>query len=731
MQGIQKSFAYSDGAESERYLAELFRSAADLSSTSSELEAKIKDWPSEYHLSGKRANLLRGLNLSTRSKVLELGCGCGAITRYLGEKGFMVDAVEGSRKRAEIAALRCRGLDNINIVCANFNDLRIPENTYDAVFLVGVLEYAAKFWPEEIREEEAVIRLLQLVKLSLCDSGVAVVAIENRTGLKYVLGAHEDHYAKRYVGTHGYPLKAGIKTYTQHEWSELISASGFTQARYYFPFPDYKVPTLLLAEDYTLHNPNAYAHVDGIASRDYVLLLDLGQHETVFWECASATGTMGAFANSYLILLGNDATSLEQVAENDFAHLPDFKRKRRYCVITKKRANSNIVEREKIACFDDQPTTEIVQRLANEPFFAGKLLSIVWCRSLLIDPGAERFIDYLRQYYKYLKANEPSIDLVPNNIVVDDQGEYRCFDQEWQVADELDADYVYFRALLLFALRYKPTLREFWKRHSLYTVTDFIVYGFNAVHRDVISDLDEYSAREENFQNLVNEQDSAGTISELLLMRFNQSDIPMPVYAKVYWRCEDEAYSEERAVCRKFVPGDAAARITFEFSADENNVAYIRFDPCDQLSREDFGFLRVSYLCIEAKVEDQVQKIIQLETAKQVAESGILSGIVFSKQAFGEVFAVINNNPEIEFCLNDSFRNCQSYKVEVECAYIRSTEYRLVRDRFLVQEEILEKEIRRLRHSQAKLQREIKQMKTSKIVRLAERCKSIRKRIGT
>ncbi len=48
-------FGYSDGAGSEQYLRDVFRNAKDLGSSSAELEACIKDWPSEYHLSAKRA----------------------------------------------------------------------------------------------------------------------------------------------------------------------------------------------------------------------------------------------------------------------------------------------------------------------------------------------------------------------------------------------------------------------------------------------------------------------------------------------------------------------------------------------------------------------------------------------------------------------------------------------------------------------------------------------------
>src|SRR3954452_268849 len=77
-------FDYSEGAASEKYLDKVLRSATDLSTRSSELEGWIKDWSSEYHLTTKRSQLLSGFKFDRSLKVLEVGCGCGAITRHLG-----------------------------------------------------------------------------------------------------------------------------------------------------------------------------------------------------------------------------------------------------------------------------------------------------------------------------------------------------------------------------------------------------------------------------------------------------------------------------------------------------------------------------------------------------------------------------------------------------------------------------------------------------------------------
>jgi len=182
----ERSFNYSDGEASETQLYKILSKANDLSCDSDELQAQISDWPTEYHLSSSRANLLKPLKLDGVTRVLELGCGCGSITRYLGEQeGLIVDSVEGSPSRAGLAALRCRDLDNVTICTANFNEIDFPESYYDLVLFVGVTEYAGRFSKRET-DQEALADLLNLGKRALKDNGVILVAIENRLGLKYL-----------------------------------------------------------------------------------------------------------------------------------------------------------------------------------------------------------------------------------------------------------------------------------------------------------------------------------------------------------------------------------------------------------------------------------------------------------------------------------------------------------------------------------------------------------------
>ena len=237
---------YSDGDQVEQRIAGIINNACDLSVLSAELASHCKDWPSLYHLSRRRANLLRPLeNQLQNASVLEVGAGCGAISRYMGEVGAQVLALEGSPYRASIAASRCRDLPNVTVVADAFH-LFEPVQRFDVVTLIGVLEYARKFFPSS--GGDPVNAMLARARNFLKPGGKLIIAIENQLGLKYFAGFPEDHTGKPMFGIEEHYSADGVVTFGRRELGERAAKAGLAAQQWWYPFPDYKLPTLLISE---------------------------------------------------------------------------------------------------------------------------------------------------------------------------------------------------------------------------------------------------------------------------------------------------------------------------------------------------------------------------------------------------------------------------------------------------------------------------------------------------
>jgi 2-polyprenyl-3-methyl-5-hydroxy-6-metoxy-1,4-benzoquinol methylase len=291
-----KIFPYTEGPSSENYLKKVFSAANDVTSDSYELEGWIKDWPSEYHLSRKRSQLLRGFHFDPSKKVLEVGCGCGAITRFLGETFDSVVAVEGSLTRAGIARMRTRDLDNVSVLCAPFQTVKFKER-FDIIFCIGVFEYSNMF----VDSPDPFNFILRYFRDMLTPDGVVFIAIENQFGLKYFSSSREDHTDIMFDGLEGYP-RYGKKerTFGYHELKDLLTAY-FNAIDFYFPYPDYKTPSCVLSER-CFHQVKAGELVGSFHSSRYMNgPKPLFDERLVLLELEK-NGMLPFFSNSFLVV---------------------------------------------------------------------------------------------------------------------------------------------------------------------------------------------------------------------------------------------------------------------------------------------------------------------------------------------------------------------------------------------------------------------------------------------
>lgn len=249
-------------------------------------------WPVYYHLTHIRRNILNWYPFRKESSVLEIGCGLGAVTGLLCDRCAKVTAVELSKRRATAAQLRCREKDNLEIIVGNLNDIEFTEK-YDYITLIGVLEYQGTFTESSNPYKDFLLKIKSLLK----EDGKLLVAIENKYGVKYWCGATEDHTGIPFDGINQYKISGGkVRTFAKEELRELLNDSGFEDTYFYYPLPDYKLPSVIYSEKYLPKNilenmvPYYIPSADTLVADEKNLYKDIIQNNVFEF-----------FANSFLV----------------------------------------------------------------------------------------------------------------------------------------------------------------------------------------------------------------------------------------------------------------------------------------------------------------------------------------------------------------------------------------------------------------------------------------------
>lgn len=256
-----------------------------------------KDWPTLYHLSPARANIIEWIPMDGTEKVLEIGAGPGAMTGVLAGKARRVDCVDLSSRRSQINAYRNRDRDNILIHVGNFEDIEpsLPAD-YDYIFLIGVLEYAGSYIRAERPFHEELRRILSHLK----PGGRLVIAIENRLGLKYFAGAREDHTGRYFDGIRSYEnTDSQVRTFSRSALEGIFRELGIAEYSFYYPYPDYKFVSSIYSDR---RLPGGSELTENIRNfdRDRLLLFD----EKEAYDGILEDGLYPVFANSYEVVVG-------------------------------------------------------------------------------------------------------------------------------------------------------------------------------------------------------------------------------------------------------------------------------------------------------------------------------------------------------------------------------------------------------------------------------------------
>lgn len=438
-------------------------------------------WSTYYHLTYDRKNILNWYPFEADSSVLEIGCGMGAITSVLCDKCGDVTAVELSKKRATGALLRCREKENLEIIVGNLNDIEF-EKKFDYITLIGVLEYQGSYTETENPYQD----FLKKIKSLLNPNGKLLIAIENQYGLKYWCGAREDHTSVPFDGINQYGItNRKVRTFSKAALEQLVKESGFKNTYFYYPMPDYKLPTVIYSERYLPKNEN-------MQNMFYYYVPDrstLVAEEEKIYKDVIENGVFEFFSNSFLLEC-SDADDLGKVIFASIAggRLPEYRIGTRFVgkdivekfALSKQQSrshlfqiikNERVLEQQKIKILgtyleddilkmkfvekelleeifvdsckknDKKMAYELIDMLYNEILNSSKEVSwennILYTFEVGIEPNPEKYGPILETGY---------LDMIMRNAFYEN-GEIMWFDQEW-ILENVPAKFVLYRALI-------------------------------------------------------------------------------------------------------------------------------------------------------------------------------------------------------------------------------------------------------------------------------------------
>ncbi|WP_048149000.1 class I SAM-dependent methyltransferase [Methanolacinia paynteri] len=522
---------YQDGGED--YIFESIKMINDLSSHSREYNKYIKDWPSRYHFSNKRINFLESIKeiISKNANILEIGSGCGIITRWFGEEFSSVDALEGNIQRARVTRYRTKDLDNVNVYCGDVLSTDF-EKKYDLITFIGSLEYLPLYDksgdPSNVCES-----LLKRLHRALNDDGILLIAIENKFGAKYFSGCKEDHTGKEFESIIGYPDKTPV-TFSRNEIESIIRESGYKKIQFYHVYPDYKLTETIIPEKSETVPLKPYNWIrtpfeDYFGNRNYYF------EEFLFLRNLTNSGLFWHFSNSFVILATDSNSKKIEVPwlikKYHCNEKLDENFKHEITLLKKEEENNNIhyeVERD--------PIFKGVSRFENNNFeyelkgnrlIIGELLIFDIYKSVMSRNPFLHIEEIIKLLYEslilqfsskivdeegYIYVKGEAIDFTVWNLIITSDKQLHFIDKKWRSKKPIGAEYILFRNLFtLFDL-----IAPFMKRTKK---VDFIIELIKKVYpqysyQRLIKNLD----FEKTFQSFV-----SGVDVEININRTNNS----------------------------------------------------------------------------------------------------------------------------------------------------------------------------------------------------------------
>jgi SAM-dependent methyltransferase len=214
----------------------------------------------DYAMDEKRGDFSLYLDIKENTRVLDLGCGWGAVTLSIARKSANVFGADATLETLRFLKLRAaqEGLNNLNLVRLNpfdFHPFPFKDNFFEIVILNGVLEWIGNY-KMDLKPDKLQLNALKEVQRIMKPGGSLYIGIENRWGFGMFLGG-KDHSGKAYTSimprflanvytktTMNKPYRT--YTYSHIGYSKLLKKAGFKNVEFFMPMESYRFPDFMI-----------------------------------------------------------------------------------------------------------------------------------------------------------------------------------------------------------------------------------------------------------------------------------------------------------------------------------------------------------------------------------------------------------------------------------------------------------------------------------------------------
>lgn len=163
---------------------------------------------------------------------------------------------------------------------------------YDVVIMYDLYDFCISN-KQSVRD--CLDKLLSIKK----NNGTLLLALENKLGMKYFAGCQEEQRGGYYIGIEDYSKWDNtIQPLSKKELEDIIMEFKNVSCKFYYPYPDYKYPTMIYTDDCLPKEGELSRNTRNVDMDRYVMFDEARAFDSVI-----KAGLFPEFSNSYLICI--------------------------------------------------------------------------------------------------------------------------------------------------------------------------------------------------------------------------------------------------------------------------------------------------------------------------------------------------------------------------------------------------------------------------------------------